>query len=160
MSNCPGPERGVFYDSIVDLISRSAQVGFSLLRARYYYYRKGPVCYVLKFYSQYRYGELSISLFYILSWDTTYWVHFLPLYIDLQKICYFIMFNFKPSQDFVFLTNFGSFPLWYFWAQCFSAEKQIHNLPIFVHPQHSATTERRSTIGGRLIVVREIVTQI
>ena len=41
---------------------------------------------------------------------------------------------------------------------CFAADKEIHNLPIFDHPQHSANTERRSTIGVRLVVVREILT--
>ena len=41
--NCPGPERGVFCMFIVDLISRSTLVVFSLLCARIYHYNKGPV---------------------------------------------------------------------------------------------------------------------
>ena len=43
MSNLPGPERGVFCILIIDLISRSALVVFILVRARSYYYKKGPV---------------------------------------------------------------------------------------------------------------------
>ena len=40
MSNCPGPERGVFYIYIVNLISISALILFSLLSARNYRYNK------------------------------------------------------------------------------------------------------------------------
>ena len=42
----------------------------------------------------------------------------------------------------------------------FIAEKKMHNIPIFNHPQCSTTTEIRSTIGGWMIVVREMLTQI
>ena len=42
----------------------------------------------------------------------------------------------------------------------FAADKWIHNLQILDRPQRSATTERQIHIGGRLIVVIEIVTQI
>ena len=52
--SCPGPECGVFCILIVDLILRSALVGFILLRASDYYNRKGPVFYVLTLYSHYR----------------------------------------------------------------------------------------------------------
>ena len=41
-----------------------------------------------------------------------------------------------------------------------AADKEIHNLPIFDHPQCSATTERRNIIGGRIKVMREMLTQI
>ena len=67
MSNCPEPEHSVLYIAIADLISRSALVGFSLLRAMDYYYRKGPAYYVLMFYGQYSYGELSILLLFLLQ---------------------------------------------------------------------------------------------
>ena len=60
VSNCPGPEHHVFCILIVDIILGSALSEFNLLRASDYYYRKGPVCYVLTFYSNYCYGELSI----------------------------------------------------------------------------------------------------
>ena len=40
------PEYDVFGIAIIDIILRSSLVGFSLLRARYYYNRKGPICYV------------------------------------------------------------------------------------------------------------------
>ena len=42
----------------------------------------------------------------------------------------------------------------------FAADKEIHNFPIFDHPQRSSAKEKWRTIGGRLIVVRYIVTQI
>ena len=42
MRDFPGPEHGVFCISIVDIISRSALVGFSILRASNNYYNKGP----------------------------------------------------------------------------------------------------------------------
>ena len=47
--DCPGPERGVLCILIIDLILGSALVGFSLLHASNYYYKKGPVCYILTF---------------------------------------------------------------------------------------------------------------
>ena len=55
---------------IFDLILRSALVGFSLLCASDYYDIKGRVCYVLFFYNQYSYGELSILVLFLLSQDT------------------------------------------------------------------------------------------
>ena len=77
---------------IVDLILRSALVGFSMLHAIDYYDRKGLVCYVLFFYNKYSYSELSIFVLFILSRDTPDEVHFLLFYFDLQQINYFIMF--------------------------------------------------------------------
>ena len=41
--NLPGPEHGVFYISIIDLILRSELVLFSLLRASNYKYNKAPL---------------------------------------------------------------------------------------------------------------------
>ena len=75
VSDCPGPERGVFSIVIVDLISRSALVGLSLLRASHYYNRKGIVCYIYLVYNTYSYGELSIYVLLILSGDTPSEVH-------------------------------------------------------------------------------------
>ena len=43
MSDCPGPERSVFYILIADLISKSALVLFILLYAKNYHYSKGPL---------------------------------------------------------------------------------------------------------------------
>ena len=65
--NCPRLERGIFYILIIDLTLRSAPVGFSLLCAIKYYYKKGPFCYVLTFYIHYWYGELSILFLFIFS---------------------------------------------------------------------------------------------
>ena len=54
---------------IVDLILRSALVGFSLLCASDYFDREGTVCYTLTFYDQYSYSELSILFLFILLRD-------------------------------------------------------------------------------------------
>ena len=43
MSDCPGPEHGVFYISIVDLNLISSLVGFIMLRAIDNYFKKGLV---------------------------------------------------------------------------------------------------------------------
>ena len=114
VSDCPGPERGVFCILIFDLISSSALVCFSLLRASNYYYIKGPVCCIVPYYSYYSYSELSILFSFIWSQDKLAYVHLLLLYIDIWKCCYFIVFYFKPSRNFALLTSFESVPLWYF----------------------------------------------
>ena len=76
---CPGPEYVVFCIEIVDITFIRSLAGFSLLRSMDYYYRKGPVCYILMFYSQYSYCELSILFLFILSQDTPAYVHLLLL---------------------------------------------------------------------------------
>ena len=43
MIDCPGPERGVFCISIIDLISRITLVLFSLLHVGKYHYNKEPL---------------------------------------------------------------------------------------------------------------------
>ena len=43
VKDCPGPECGVFCILTLNIISRSALVLFSLLRARNYHYNKGPL---------------------------------------------------------------------------------------------------------------------
>ena len=43
---CPGPERDIFSISTDDLISRSALLGFSILRVSYYYNLTELVCYI------------------------------------------------------------------------------------------------------------------
>ena len=43
MINCPGPECGVLFISIVDIISRSALAVFSLFLASNYHYNMGPI---------------------------------------------------------------------------------------------------------------------
>ena len=68
MSYCPGPEHGVLCIATVDLISRISLLELFLLRASNYYYRKCSVCYILTFYSQYRYGEvINIVYFYFIA---------------------------------------------------------------------------------------------
>ena len=93
---------------IVDIIPRSALVGFSLLRARGYYYKKGAVCYVLTFYSQYSYGELSILFLFILSRDKLAYVHLMLLYFYIQQIrcLYYVLFGI--ITEYFFLTYFES----------------------------------------------------
>ena len=51
VSNFPGPERDVFSIAVVDIILRSDQVGFSILRAIYYYSLTGLGCYVYSVYN-------------------------------------------------------------------------------------------------------------
>ena len=67
MIDFPGPECGILCINIVDLISRIALIGFSMLCASNYYYSEGPICYVLNFYSKYLYDKLSILFLFILS---------------------------------------------------------------------------------------------
>ena len=109
VSDCPEPERVIFCILIVDPISRSALLVFSMLSATNYHYNKGPVCYVSLFYSQYCYSELSILFLFLLSRDTFVQVYSLLFSIDLQRFCYFIMLYLKLSQNFDFLTNICSF---------------------------------------------------
>ena len=47
-------------------------VGFTILRARYYYILTGPMCYVYSDYNLWDYSELSIYVYFNLSWDTSY----------------------------------------------------------------------------------------
>ena len=84
VSNFPGPERDIFSNAIIDLISRSTMVGLSLLRVRYCYNFTGILCYVYSVYNPYNYGELSIYVFFMLLQDTPAWVYLLLLYFDLQ----------------------------------------------------------------------------
>ena len=71
VSNCLGPDHGIFCILIIDLILRSALVVFSLLRACNYHDNKGTFCNLMLLYSHYRYGELSIFLLFILSQDAS-----------------------------------------------------------------------------------------
>ena len=80
--------------------------GFSLLRASDEYCRKEPVCYDLTFYIEYRYGELSIFLPFILSQYTPAWVDLLILYIDTEQICYCHYVLFEIITEFYFRTYF------------------------------------------------------
>ena len=146
----------MFFDPIL----RSNLVGFSLLCASDYYGRKGTVCYVLTFYSQYSYGELSI--FSYLFYRKMHLLRFICCYCTFIHNTYiiFIMFYLKSSRNLVFLTYFESIPLCYFQTHFFAAEKLIPNLPIFDHPQRRVTTERQSPITVWLIVVRDISNQI
>ena len=79
VSDCPGPERGVFYILIVDIILRITLEGFNLLDEKNYYGRKVPACYVLTLYNECKYRDLSILFVFILSWDTSDKVHMLRL---------------------------------------------------------------------------------
>ena len=76
---------------------------------------KGPVCYVLTFYSQYLYSESSI-LFFILNDHKIHLLRLILCYCTLiyDKSVIIIMFYFKSSHNFVLFTNYEYFPLWYF----------------------------------------------
>ena len=56
---------------IVDLILIRDLVGFSLLRASYYYNLTEKVRYVYSVYNPYSSGELSISVFFMLLRDAS-----------------------------------------------------------------------------------------
>ena len=58
-----------------------------------------------------------------------------------------IMFYLKSQRNYVFLKNFESVTCGIFEHNCFAADKEIQNLPVFDHTQHSANTERQRTIG-------------
>ena len=84
MSNCLGPECGVFCISIVNLILRSVLVVFSLVSAINYHYNKGPPimeffkfktiqCILVRIYliqSTLLRQVINIVLFYIILWYT------------------------------------------------------------------------------------------
>ena len=147
--------------AVVDIISRIALVGFSLLLGRNYYDKKGPVCYILTIISPYSCGELSTLFFYILLQDTSADIHLLLLYFDAIKISYFYDVLFEIITVFLFFSQTSEYvPLWYFQKQFFAPDKSIHNLPILDYLKHSATTEIWSTIWDQLIMVNEIMTQI
>ena len=82
-----------FCIAIVDIILRRSLAGFSMLHARYYYGKKGPVCYFLTSYNKYIYGELSILLLFILSLDTL--LRFIFCYFTLiydNYVIYYVLF--------------------------------------------------------------------
>ena len=70
VSNFHEPEGGVYCISTIEIISRSVQEGLILLCADNYYYIKGTVFYVLSYYSQFFYIELSISVLFLWFQDT------------------------------------------------------------------------------------------
>ena len=100
--NFPIPECVIFCISIVDIISRSVLLGLSLFCDCNYYLREGPVCYVLSFYSNYCYREVSILFLFIWLQDTLVWVHFLPLYIYLQQFCFSFFFSLNHHGTMLF----------------------------------------------------------
>ena len=96
VSDFPGPECGVLFISIVDLIFGSDMLLFSLLRAINCHYNKEPLkvdCfkyklfkadwYILPFYSQYPYSEVPELSSFILLQYTHEEVPLLILSIDL-----------------------------------------------------------------------------
>ena len=66
---------------------------------------KGPDCYILTFYNQYCYNELSILFLFILSQDKPAWVNLILFYIDLRKYCYFYYILFQTITEYCFFSN-------------------------------------------------------
>ena len=64
-----------------------------MLRASDHYNRKGLVFYILLFYNQYVYGDLSIFLFFVLLRFTPAEVHLLILYFYLCHTRYIFNHN-------------------------------------------------------------------
>ena len=127
-----------------------------MLRASYYYFRKGSVCYILTFYSQCFYSELSICSYVFNRGIQLLW--FICFYYTLiyNKYIIFIMFYFKLLRNFVFPNFFEYVPF----KHICKLQKRNHNPPVFDHRQQSVTTERQSPIGYRIIVVKDIVNLI
>ena len=105
--DCPGSEHGVFCILIVDLILRSSLVGFSLLRARNCYYRKGQVIVdvftILAIHGRLFFINLlqsllpwwDINFFYL--WDFSENWKNVALYIELQLYLVFVIFQIEVS---------------------------------------------------------------
>ena len=91
--NFPGPERGVFCILIVNLISRSAPLVFSLLRAINYHYNKGPVIVDNITILTIHQGLLCIiflqSIF--LGWEINFFSIYNLVLKNVQKIDHFIL---------------------------------------------------------------------
>ena len=82
VSDCPRPERGVFCILIVDIIFKSALVLLSLLCARNYQYKKGPVIADIITTKQCTEDYWSLS-FYSKNWESD-WLIFILLLVILQ----------------------------------------------------------------------------
>ena len=104
----PRPKCGVFCILIVAIILISTLVVFSLLCASNYHDKNGSVCDVLPLYSNNCYIELPILIFLYfcdihqcsyISYD------FLSTYDDFITC---IVFSFKISRNFAFITNIKS----------------------------------------------------
>ena len=118
--DCPWTERDVFSVAIIDLILRSSLVGFSLLRASYYYNLTGLVCYVYSVYNLWGYSELSIHVCFKLLQDTPDYFYLLLLCFYLEQTRHLIMICYYSSQysaDLKFFNNIFK------WRQCFAADK-------------------------------------
>ena len=136
---CPGPEHGVFYISIVDIILRSALVGFSLLRASNYYYRKGQVIVDNLTIFTIHGRLLCITLLQSISlkWEINIFISIndivlkngqnVPLYIKLQWYSYFCHFSDWSMFHKVFSQISNLCFLLYFMSQFFEAVKEFHN---------------------------------
>ena len=169
VSNCPGTECGVFCISIFDIISWSALVLFILLRASKYHYNKGDcllrisvlqqisnwwVIIIVPIYDIVEYTCVGIFAA-IFHWPTT--VLLLLLYFNLNCHGSLLlsqisnMFICGISNKFVLQQSNNSITF-NFWSSTTSAETNF-----FLSTQ--ATTERQSTIGTWVIVLRDILTQ-
>ena len=84
-------------------------------------------CYVLSFYNQYHYGEISKLLLSILSLDAPVEVNQLLFSIDLQQFSYYY-FLIKLSWNIAFIAYIISVILWYFEHNFFAAVKEIHKV--------------------------------
>ena len=114
--DCPGTDCGVFWIWIVDIISRSALLVFSLLRASSYHYKNGSLSYLFLLYKHYRFGELTIFYFFIIMRYTYVGIFTTIVYWNMM-IMIFFMFYFKLTWNFAFIKNIESVYLWYYWTQ-------------------------------------------
>ena len=137
MSDYLGPESGIFCIFIVDIFLRSALVGFSLLCAIGYYYKKGPVLvdYVMILMTHGRSFCITLLQLILLLWDINViffflrdrsekWISCSIHFLTSTKFAFLSFFTVKYILS-IFLTNFESVIYFYFLSQLFKAVKEF-----------------------------------
>ena len=137
----PGPECGVFFISIVDLISKSALVLFSILCAINYHYNNVPlkveffkckmihnrlllIAVLQKILLQWVINNVNISIISRYTWRILFCCYFPLTYEDSLVLLCFIL-NYHVT---FFSTNIKSVLLCIFRQTFFAAVKEIHKL--------------------------------
>ena len=144
LSNCPGPERGVLCISIVDIISRSTLVVFSLLRAINYHYNKGPLkveffkykmiyrrllrIYVLLLQPIFLHWVINIVLIFIIARYTCRGTFSAIVHWPTTIILFLLCFILNCHGTFIFSQITSLFFCGIFEHNFFAADKEIHKL--------------------------------
>ena len=145
MINCPGIERGVLCILIIDPISISALVLFSLLCAINYHYNKGYLNVDFFKWKIIHRRLLRIAVLqsillwwfinflkFTLSRDTPEWVYFMLLSLDLRWLSYFYHFLYETVTEHLFYQKHWIFSFVIFLNTTFSqqSKKSIIWFPI------------------------------